>query len=169
MPGNHSLQAVITNTVVLRGRYQTLPVALYGWTIKSENGQKATNDGIQYSAAWQPPRALPTTFAGDRSHPGKFAEISAAVLLAMPGSPAEQSCIAVAIQNSLQSARFLTGPYPVTMQASPLRRSCPSTLSRRCGPSWRSGSAAAPPSAACATSPCPPSSLRRYTGPPSCY
>jgi hypothetical protein len=57
-------QAVVTNTVVLRGRYQTLPVALYGWTIALDNGQQALHPSIEYSASWQPPAALPPAFAG---------------------------------------------------------------------------------------------------------
>ena len=55
--------------MVLRGRYQTLPVALYGWTIALDNGgqqkgaQRALR-GIEYSATWQAPPILPPTFAG---------------------------------------------------------------------------------------------------------
>ena len=64
------VQAVITNTVVLRGRYQTLPVALYGWTIALEAGQQRgaqrAQRGIEYSATWQAPPVLPPTFAGGR-------------------------------------------------------------------------------------------------------
>lgn len=61
------VQAIITTTVVLRGRFQTLPVALYGWKIALENGQKdvsAGGDSIVYSANFSLPAPAPRAFAG---------------------------------------------------------------------------------------------------------
>ena len=53
--------------MVLRGRYQTLPVALYGWTVALDSSTPKAllvARGIEFSASWQPPAALPPAFAG---------------------------------------------------------------------------------------------------------
>ena len=61
-----SLQAVVTNTVILRGHYQTLPVALYGWTIATDDEQQAAPamGELIFSFKWQPPEPTTQAFAG---------------------------------------------------------------------------------------------------------
>ena len=61
-----SVQAVVTNAVVLRGQYQTLPVALYGWTIAPDDEQRATPTGgeLAFSFKWEAPESTTQAFAG---------------------------------------------------------------------------------------------------------
>ena len=61
-----SVQAVVTNAVVLRGHYQTLPVALYGWTIAPDDEQQATPTGAElaFSFKWEAPEPTAQAFAG---------------------------------------------------------------------------------------------------------
>ena len=61
-----SVQAVVTNAVVLRGQYQTLPVALYGWTIAPDDEQRATPTGgeLAFSFKWEAPESTTHAFAG---------------------------------------------------------------------------------------------------------
>ena len=60
------MQAVITNTIVLRGHYQTLPVALYGWTIASNDQQSGASLGgeLTFSFKWEAPESNTQAFAG---------------------------------------------------------------------------------------------------------
>ena len=60
------LQAVVTNTVILRGHYQTLPVALYGWTIATDDEQQAAPamGELIFSFKWQAPEPTTQAFAG---------------------------------------------------------------------------------------------------------
>lgn len=62
------VQAIVTNTVVLRGHYQTLPVALYGWTIASDDEQRAVAPGgeLAFSFSWEAPMSNTQAFAGKR-------------------------------------------------------------------------------------------------------
>lgn len=62
-----SVQAVVTNTVILRGHYQTLPVALYGWTIASDDEQRAAapvSGELAFSFQWEAPETATQPFAG---------------------------------------------------------------------------------------------------------
>lgn len=61
-----SLQAVVTNTVILRGHYQTLPVALYGWTIATDDEQQTAPaiGELAFSFKWQAPEPTTQAFAG---------------------------------------------------------------------------------------------------------
>ena len=63
------MQAVVTNTVVLRGHYQTVPVALYGWTIASDDDQHTTSLGgeLAFSFSWEAPESNTQAFAGAES------------------------------------------------------------------------------------------------------
>ena len=60
------MQAIVTNTVVLRGHYQTLPVALYGWTIASDEEQRTTPLGgeLAFAFDWEAPESNTQAFAG---------------------------------------------------------------------------------------------------------
>ena len=62
------VQAVVTNTVVLRGHYQTLPVALYGWTIASDEEQHSAPLGgeLAFAFDWEAPESNTQAFAGEK-------------------------------------------------------------------------------------------------------
>ncbi len=62
-------QAIITTTVVLRGQFQTLPVALYGWKLALDNGQGPSIESAVYSANFLPPTPAPRAFAGVSANP----------------------------------------------------------------------------------------------------
>ncbi len=48
------VQAIITDTVVLRGRYQTLPIALYGWNLQSDAADAPSNAFLDTGVVLRP-------------------------------------------------------------------------------------------------------------------
>ncbi len=83
-----SVQAVVTNAVVLRGQYQTLPVALYGWTIAPDDEQRATPTGgeLAFSFKWEAPESTTQAFAGayhSLFHESSLTQIQSTILLRM--------------------------------------------------------------------------------------
>ena len=79
-------QAVVTNTVVLRGHYQTLPVALYGWTIASDDEHRPAPLGgeLAYSFSWEAPESNTQAFAGEKHTPAPHVSIPAYAALQRP-------------------------------------------------------------------------------------
>lgn len=59
-PSSPPLQAIITDTVVLRGRYQTLPIALYGWNLQAD-ATGAPSTAFPYSGVVLRPFDDPTS------------------------------------------------------------------------------------------------------------